>query len=147
MTRADVIREAMTWMGTPYHHHGRIKCVGVDCVQILCAVYQACGVWPAEAEPGEYASDWHLSRCEQKYLEQLAPWADPTDTPKPGDIAVFAFGRVYSHGAIVVGEGVLLHSYYRPRSVNRGGVILSRIDEEPLSGVPVVYFDPWKGKA
>jgi len=140
MSRRDaVLSEAISWMGTPYHHHGRVKGVGVDCVQILCAVYQACGVWPAEAEPGEYACDWHLSRSEQLYLTRLTPFADPVIDPKPGDIAVFGFGRTMSHGGIVYRHGIILHSY-----IGRG-VIMSGPQEEPLAGRSVVYFDPFRG--
>lgn len=32
--RAAVAQEALAWLGTPYHHHARIKGVGVDCAQI-----------------------------------------------------------------------------------------------------------------
>jgi hypothetical protein len=33
------VQEALTWLGIPYHHHARVKGVGVDCAQLLCAVY------------------------------------------------------------------------------------------------------------
>ena len=29
-TRAAIVAEAMSWIGTPYHSHARIKGVGVD---------------------------------------------------------------------------------------------------------------------
>ena len=28
------VAEALTWLGTPYHHQGRVKGVGVDCRSI-----------------------------------------------------------------------------------------------------------------
>lgn len=30
----EAVTEALTWLGTPYHHQGRIKGVGVDCRSI-----------------------------------------------------------------------------------------------------------------
>jgi hypothetical protein len=58
-------------MGTPYHHHARIKGVGVDCAQLLCGVYEAAGLVP-HIETGHYPHDWHLHRGE----ELFAGWLD-----------------------------------------------------------------------
>ena len=30
MKNLEAVSEAMTWLGTPYHHQGRVKGVGVD---------------------------------------------------------------------------------------------------------------------
>ena len=38
--------EALTWLGTPYHHQGRVKGVGVDCGQILIAIYEKAEFYP-----------------------------------------------------------------------------------------------------
>lgn len=131
--RDAVVAEALTWLGTPYHHHGRIKGVGVDCAQILCVVYETVGVVP-HVDPGFYPVDWHLHRSEELYAQSLLKYAERTSTPQPGDVALFKFGRCYSHGAIVVNDGLLVHSY-----IGRG-VILSRADEEPLEGRDVIYW-------
>ena len=132
--RAAVVAEAHTWVGTPYHHHARLKQVGVDCAQILLAVYPAL-TRARMVDPGFYATDWHLHRNEEVYVRLLQEaGAVPTDDPQPGDIALFVFGRTYSHGAIVVEDGFLVHAY-----LNRG-VILSRADEEPLQGRVVTYW-------
>ncbi len=37
---SDVVRTARTWLGTPYHHQGRLKGVGVDCAGLLIGVAQ-----------------------------------------------------------------------------------------------------------
>lgn len=134
--RQNVVDEAISWIGTPYHHHGRIKGVGVDCAQILCEVYERCGIVP-HVETGFYATDWHLHRHEEMYSSWLLRYAtrlSPGEQPQPADIALFKFGRCFSHGAIVVNDGLLVHSY-----INRG-VILSRADEEPLEGREVIYW-------
>ena len=125
--RAAVCFEAKTWIGTPYHHHGRIKGVGVDCGQLLCAVYENVKLVP-HIELGNYATDWHLHRSEEVYLQWLARFCQRTDTPQPGDIEVYRFGRTYSHGTIIVEGNLRVHAY-----VNRK-VILSAPYEEPLEG-------------
>lgn len=134
--RAQVVAEAMSWLGTPYHHHGRIKGVGVDCGQILCAVYEACGL-VEHVDTGFYPTDWHLHRSEEIYARWLYKYCsvlERTAQPQPGDIALFKFGRCFSHGAIVVNDGVLVHAYIGQ------GVIPSRLSEEPLAGRQVIYW-------
>jgi NlpC/P60 family putative phage cell wall peptidase len=129
--RAAVVREAMTWHGTPYHHHGRIKGVGVDCLMLLAEVFEACGV-VRRVEPGVYAHDWHLHQRDELYERGLANYArrlPDGEDPQPGDIGVFRFGKTYSHGCIVVDEGpLLIHAYLGL------GVVMGRVDEAPLAG-------------
>lgn len=130
--RDDLVAEARTWLGTPYHHHARVKGAGVDCAQILIAVFAECGVIEA-FDPGHYATDWHLHRSEEKYIEWMDRYGVRVKRPEPGDVGLWKFGRTYSHGGIVVPEGVI-HAY-----VERG-VIRSRLDEEPLAGREVMFW-------
>jgi cell wall-associated NlpC family hydrolase len=132
--RAAVVAEALTWINTPYHHHARVKGVGVDCAQLLCAVYEACGLVP-HIDPGNYAHDWHLHRGEEVFIGWLekvgAREVRAPVRPAPGDVALFKYGRAYSHGGIVVesrGELTVVHAYLMR------GVIRSRLDDEPLHG-------------
>ena len=137
--RAAVVAEAMTWLRTPYHHHARIKGAGVDCAQLLCAVFEACGL-VARVETGFYPVDWHLHHSRELFSEWLAAHARALqrDTPAlPGDVWLFRYGRTFSHGAIYVGDGLLVHSY-----IGRG-VILSRFDEEPLQGRDIQRWSFW----
>jgi len=130
--RNQVVAAARTWIGTPYHHHARVKGAGVDCAQILIAVFAECGLIE-EFDPGVYPTDWHMHRGEEMYAAWLDRYGDRVDAPSPGDVALYRFGRAYSHGGIVVPEGVI-HSY-----IGRG-VTLTRPDEEPLAGRPVIYW-------
>ena len=136
--RAAVVAEAMSWVGTPYHHHARIKGVGVDCAQILIAVYAAAGVVPA-MDVGHYPTDWMLHRSEEVFagwIEQAG--AAPVDEPQPGDIALFKFGRCFSHGAIVIGPQQVVHA-----CITAGRVCTLRTHEAPLAGREVRFYSPW----
>jgi cell wall-associated NlpC family hydrolase len=136
--RAVVASQALSWLGTPYHHHGRLKGVGVDCAMLLAEVYAAAGVCPPVAiGPADYPHDWHLHRDDERFCEWLTRLGlQPVQTPALGDIAVFRYGRAYSHGAVVVDTAPLtvVHAY-----IGRG-VVLHTLDEEPLSGRTVSWW-------
>lgn len=107
---SGIVDEARTWLGTPYHHQGRIKGVGVDCAMLLAECYHACGLVPY-IDPTPYPPDWHLHRSEERYLSWVEDYADPVETPAPGDVVLYQFGRCISHGGIVVAWPTIIHAY------------------------------------
>lgn len=135
--RERIVREALSWLGTPYHHHGRVRGVGVDCAQILIAVFAAAGL-VEEFNPGNYPRDWHLHHTEELYagwLDRYGRELRADERPQAGDVALFKFGRAYSHGGIVTdGDGTVLHAYLGI------GVTLTRLNEAPLAGRPVRFW-------
>ena len=110
--RSAVVAEARSWLLTPYHHAGRIKGAGVDCLTLLAEVFERAGLVP-HVDPGHYPPDWHLHRSEERYLDGVLEYARPVADPpyRPGDIALFRFGRCAAHGAIVVEWPRILHAY------------------------------------
>lgn len=124
--REDVVKEALTWRGTPHIHEAMVKGAGVDCARILIACYEVAGILPVgECRPPHYSKDYHLHK-EPKYLEWILKYCDKVDDPLPGDIAVFWFGRGISHGGIVLEWPIIIHAY------NGMGVIESNINESIL---------------
>ena len=120
-TRQEVCDEARSWLRTPYHHGAGLRGIGADCARYPLAVYTAVGAIP-ETDVGQYPHDWHLHRSEELYLAWVRRFGDqigekPRDTqevigamPSPGDFIIWKWGRTYSHGAIYLGEGVVIHS-------------------------------------
>ena len=127
--RAAVVAEARQWLRTPYHHMGRVKGAGVDCATLLAEVYARAGVVPTVAIPF-YPPDWHLHRDAERYLgfvlEHACEIPPPSLTlplegggkgggeasaPLPADIALWRFGRCFSHGAIVIEWPLVIHAY------------------------------------
>lgn len=107
--RAAALREAATWVGTPWSHYAAIKGAGVDCVQFVVQVYKAIGAIGA-VETGEYAQEWMLHRYEQRLIAKLEQYARPILTPMPADLAVYRYGRSYSHIALVVEWPRVVHA-------------------------------------
>ena len=127
--RQWIVSEAKTWLRTPYHHQGRIKGAGVDCAQFLVDVYFQCGLIP-DLHITDYPHDWHLHRDEEKYLSWVEKYAHEIDLPivQPGDICLYQFGRVISHGVIVVKWPIVIHSYINV------GVETTDATKHPLAG-------------
>lgn len=117
--REAVVAEAHTWLRTPYHHLARIKGAGVDCAWLLIEVYTAAGI-VEPFDPGHYPPDWMMHRDEERYLDWVTRYAHEVESPRPGDLAVWRFGRTFSHGAIVVEWPTIIHAYRRERCVTLG---------------------------
>lgn len=146
--RAEIVREALSWLGTPYHHHGRKKGIGVDCLMLLAEVFERTG-FAAHVEPGFYPHDWHLHRSEERYAAGLASYVRQLadgELPGLGDIGLFRFGHTFSHAGIVVAEGPQLIHAFNGRGVGKS-VVLTRLDEAPLRGRPVQWWSAFKDPA
>ncbi len=135
--RVAVIAEAQSWIGTKFHHEGRIKGAGVDCLMLLAEVYERCGI-VAHVDPPHYAPDYFMHRDAEQYMEGLLGYAREIDAPLPGDVALFKFGRVFSHGAIVIAWPRLIHAYWAI------GVVWGDATGHPLKGREVRFFSPFK---
>lgn len=140
--RNRVVKEAIEWIGTPFHHEARVKGAGVDCLQILAAVYHAAGI-VSHIDVPHYPMDWMIHRDEERYLNGVKLYADevpgpPERMPLPGDIVIMKLGRTFSHGAIVIEWPRLIHAYY-----SAGQVIYGSADTVPFSRRPLRFFNPF----
>lgn len=135
--RALVVGEAEAWVRTPYHHMGRLKGAGTDCLMLLAQVYHAAGVIPLLDIPF-YPPDWNLHRDAERYLEGVMRFArEVGGPPQPGDVAVFKFGRCFAHGAIVIQWPDVIHAWHS------AGVLHADATGPQLAGRPVRFFDPF----
>ena len=142
LRRAAVVAEAKSWLNTPFHHMGRIRGAGVDCLMLLAEVYEAGGIAP-HVEPGYYPPDWYQHRDEERYLAGLLCHVaevpgPPERLPRPGDIVVMRMGRTFSHGAIVIQWPRLIHAYHNARAVVYGDA-----GNVPFRGRELRFFDPF----
>jgi cell wall-associated NlpC family hydrolase len=110
--RATLVAEARKWIGTPYHEAADIRGVGVDCGMLIVRVFVDLG-FVSPFDPRPYPADWMIHRDDEKYLRWLSETCGEVDEPRPGDIAIFRFGRCYGHGGIVSDAAplALIHAY------------------------------------
>ncbi len=132
--RQRLVDEAKTWIGTSWHHEGRVKHAGVDCGQFLAAVYINAGLVP-DFDTGHYSRDWMLHRSEERFLGWVRGYLDEVPEPMPGDVAVWKVGRCFAHGAIVTAWPTFIHSH-RPT----GMVCLGDKSMAGLRGREVLFF-------
>ena len=147
LDREGVCAIARSWIGTPYHHMGRVKGVGVDCAMFPLEVYREAGLI-GDIEVPYYPADWMMHRSEEIFLgivqryatEVTAPPTTPTPAAAegapagdpgtaggsvlPGDFVIYRFGRCFAHGAIVVDWPTIIHA------LTGKGVVLSDGERE-----------------
>lgn len=128
-----IAEAAMTWLGTPYQNNAMVKGIGVDCSYLLIAALTESGVMAKDRlNIEDYSNEWHLHHSEEKYLKYVKQVADEVnledDVIQVGDFVLFQYGRCISHGAIYIGNGLLIHAFIDY------GVILSSIDD-------VIFYD------
>lgn len=135
-SRAAILAEARTWLGTPYHHRARCKGAGVDCAQILIAVFHAVGLVD-DIDAGDYPRDWMLHRTDQRFRDFVRRHADQIDPAAvmPGDVALYRVGHCFAHGAIVIAWPLLIHADSKSRRVT-----LAEGDAGWLAGRPVEFY-------
>jgi len=118
--RQQIITEARSWIGTPWHHNQCLKGVGCDCVNFPYGVYNACGFslnsipnysrTPREEKLLNYLDEYanliavteDLYPWSDRYSSKAIPLQDLLDKIKPGDLMVYArvFGGAPGHLAI-----------------------------------------------
>lgn len=104
ITGMDVVREARTWLKTPFAHQGRVKGRAVDCAGLVVGVSRALG-WPV-ADVYGYASTPHGDTLRQ----QLEAQAVRVTAAEPGDIYLMRFEREPQHLGIASDIGII-HAY------------------------------------
>ena len=141
--RAAVVAEARRWLGTPYHHMGRVLGAGVDCATLPAEIYAACGVMSC-LNVAFYPQDWHLHRGDERYLAVVTAIAGEVANPLPGDFVLWRFGRCLAHGAIVIDWPVIIHA------LNPVGVVLDDGESAGLNQIGLNkirerrIFSPWR---
>jgi NlpC/P60 family putative phage cell wall peptidase len=111
--RAAIIKEARTWLGTPFKHATGIKRVGCDCVFLCLRTMQARRLAPLDFDPRPYPRDWYMHKTEELILKGLSVHARQIteEEATTGDIAVYRIGHTASHLAIIVDARYIIHAY------------------------------------
>lgn len=112
-TRAEIVRAAMRWLGTPYHHQASTRGAGCDCLGLVRGVYAELYGRPA-AEPPPYTRDLAEASHRETLLEAARAHLMEIDPLKAdaGDVLVFRLkpGAMAKHCAIVSGPSRMIHA-------------------------------------
>lgn len=143
--RAAVINEAITWLKTPFRNCADIKGEqgGVDCAMLLTRCFVDTGAL-LPFDPRPYPPQWHVHHDEERFLklitEQLGAIEIVDELPRVGDIAVYHWGRCYSHGALIINKDEVCHAFYKT-----GRCVIMRMQDTDLAlrgagARPVKFF-------
>jgi cell wall-associated NlpC family hydrolase len=98
-TRADIVAEARSYIGTPFHHQGRLKGVGVDCAGLPLCIARTFGLVEADFDVQGYPR--------QADGVSLLGWCDETmqrigrSDMQRGDVVVVAYDEHPQHLGIL----------------------------------------------
>lgn len=111
VSREQVVAEARTWLGTPFHHQARRKGIGVDCVGVVIGVARALGL--SNFNTTAYSRQPNPARMRALLLEHLDPvgFRDLA----PGDILWIRVETSPQHLGIVetVSPLVMIHAFHK----------------------------------
>lgn len=103
---SDIVAAARSWLGTPFHHQGRVKGVGVDCAGLVLGVAAELGIAIEDRRGyGRRPDSDELQRLVRARLAELA-LADA----RPGDVFLAAIDGRAQHLGFVTEHGIL-HAY------------------------------------
>ena len=136
--RKAIIEEAKTWLKTPWRHASAVKGAGVDCGRLLIEVYANVGLIERFV-PDYYPQDFALHSNEERFLQNIERYAVEVLTPDKGDIAVWKFGRCFSHAAIVLDYPQIIHAKIDC------GVLFDDGNQGELAGREVRFYSVFKG--
>ncbi|WP_181708736.1 NlpC/P60 family protein [Chthonobacter rhizosphaerae] len=112
-SRAAIVAEARSWVGTPYRHQASLKGVGCDCLGLVRGVWRAL-IGPEPETAPAYTPDWAEAGGTETLAEAAARHmtaVDPADA-LPGDVLLVRWrpGLPAKHAVILIGPDRFVHA-------------------------------------
>ncbi len=138
--QAELLTEAQSWLATPFVHRAKVKGAGADCVTLTAEIMVACRAIDSYAFP-RYSLDWAKHQSHSLVLEWLEASERfvrlPDDeSPVPGDVGCYKYGKCVHHCSVVLAPPVLIHTILH-REVDLG-----RLDDSSLADRLQCYYRP-----
>jgi cell wall-associated NlpC family hydrolase len=93
----SIIKTAREYIDTPFHWHGRVKGVGVDCAGLPICVGREIGLFPPLFDLRDYGNlPVNMIETLGAYLEEI-----PKDHAQTGDLLIFRIKRSPTHCGIL----------------------------------------------
>lgn len=120
----QIVTQARTWLGTPFHHQARLKGKGCDCLGLIVGVVDELGLKDRRGQPlAGYDEVTYSKEPDGAYLLlKLMALLDeaPLAQAQPGDLALFTVRNNPQHLAFLTDyEGMIgmIHCYAQSRRV------------------------------
>ena len=114
LTRARIVAEARSWIGTPYRHQASLRSVGCDCLGLVRGVWRTL-VGGEPETPGPYGSDWAEAAGEERLIQAGEREFEPVDAAAfaTGDLLLFRWrdGVPAKHAAIATSPATMIHAH------------------------------------
>lgn len=138
--RSTVLAAARTWINTPFHDLARVRGVGVDCAQLLAAVYHEAGV-VERVDTGTYSPQFMLHDRRERLAEFVGRYSREIAEADagPGDVVLYRVGKSFSHAAIIVEWP---HNIIHAHKLS-GKVVAMDGRAADLQSRPTRFFTPW----
>lgn len=112
-SRAQILKAAESWIGTPYQHQASVKGVGCDCLGLIRGVWRDVYGEEPEAVPA-YSSGWAEAFNEETLAQAAARHLQPIALGDyaPGDVLLFRWreGLAAKHAGIAAEAGFMIHA-------------------------------------
>lgn len=137
----DIVAQARSWLGTPFHHQARLKKVGCDCLGLIVGVVDELelkdknGVRLAAYDEVTYSKEPDGEYLIQKLVDVLAEI--PASEMRAGDLALFKVRENPQHLAILSdyeGGIGMIHSFAPARRV-----VEHRLDDDWRARIVKVF--------
>jgi cell wall-associated NlpC family hydrolase len=129
----EIAATAQTYLGTPFHWHGRLKGVGIDCAGLPICVGRELGLFAPDFDLRDYGNyPVAMGETLRKYCQEISKAEMAI-----GDILCFRFHDQPQHAGILTPIGVIHSSI-------RWAVVEHVLDDEWLSRIQLVFRYPSK---
>lgn len=149
IARADLIAEARTWLGTPYHHQQALKGVGVDCVGLVrgvCAALGMCSVDMNQIPGAQQFTGYGPAPDGKKLMAALDKFTARIQVADalPGDVFVLTWHQFPQHVGFFADYLHGGHSIIHALGIAGGGgrVVEHRLDARTMGMIDAAYRLP-----
>lgn len=101
-----IVKEALTWLDTPWQSNQACKGVGVDCIRLILQIYQNVGV-----NTGKRYNYYRtpVGNSLVNHIDSI-PATSESNNLEVGCLLIFYIAKVPHHTGIYLGDGKFIHA-------------------------------------